>query len=411
MDIIVNRSNICGSIDGISSKSYAQRAIFCSILSGGLSHIKIDTISNDIQSALDVARDLGCEVEFSDNVFSINSDVDFPQKVSLNVHESGTTLRFLIPLLAVLGIKAEIKREKTLIKRTNKVYFDVFPEHGVSIEEKDDLIILDGKLKPGVFNVAGNISSQFISGLLIALGSLKEKSEIIINSNLESKPYVDMTIDVMKEFGVKVDIGDNFYKLKGPYLSADYNVEKDWSNALFFLCAGAEVKGLNLLSKQADKKALIYLEKLGYVNVSKDNVKLMKIRPEQKFRVLDAKDIPDSVPVLSLISAITPGRTKVINIKRLRYKESDRVRSTVDMLRSLGIDVIEDKEYFIFDSVKKFRSCMIDSYNDHRIAMTAAIAAKFVEGSIKITDADCVDKSYVGFFDDYLKLGGDVGVL
>ena len=220
-----------------------------------------------------------------------------------------------------------------------------------------------------------------------------------------------MTIDVLSDFNIKVECYKNEYIVSGELKAIDYIVEKDWSNSLFFIVSGALVKGLNLDSKQGDKLSLNYLEKLGWKNISKDGIKLEKVKSGESIRVIDAKDMPDAVPVLSIASAISKGTTKVINIERLRLKESDRVKSTIEMLRALGVEVLEEKNSFSFSSVDKFNSCKINSYNDHRIAMSAAIATTLSNCEVTILGAECVNKSYVGFFEDFKNLGGIVNVL
>lgn len=411
MNVIVKNDKLSGCIDGISSKSYAHRAIFCAVLSKKSTTLIIDTLSEDIIAAINVVRDMGSDVELSKNILKINPPKEFNNNLVLNVGESGTTLRFLIPTLAVLGISAKIIRSGSLINRTNEVYFNLFPKYNIDIYEKDESIYIRGKLFANTYEVKGDVSSQFISGLLIALASLNKKSKIIIKNNLESKPYVDMTIDVLREFGANVLEEDNSYTVVGEYTNNYYEVEKDWSNALFFLCAEVSVLGLNKKSKQADIMAIEYLKNLGYENISKDNILLKKINKAKDIRIIDASNMPDSVPVLSMISALTKGYTKVINIKRLRLKESDRVKSTIELLTRLGVDVEEKEDYFSFYGVKEFKSCKINSYNDHRIAMTAAVAATYSNKEVEIVNAESVNKSYINFFDDFRKLGGKIDVL
>lgn len=411
MDVVIKNKKLRGSIEGISSKSYAHRALFCSALAKGRSKLIIDTLSKDIINTIDVIKAMGCLVEVKGNEIIVDSSKGYRNKFFQSTGESGTSLRLAIPIFASLGIDSNIVREGSLIGRTNEVYFKVLPKHGVDIFEERQSILLRGQLKSGSYEVEGNISSQFVSGLLLALGNFKEESKIKIKFNLESKPYVDMTIDVMKKFGTSIVEGKNFYLVGGEYAPSDYIVEKDWSNALFFLIAGVEVKGLNINSKQGDKMALGYLEKLGYLNISENEVKLEKLKKAEDFRIIDARNIPDCVPALCIISALTPGLTKVKNISRLRLKESDRVSTTISMLRNLGVDVKEEENSFTFSSVESFKSCKINSYNDHRIAMAGAIAGTFSNGQVIILDSKSVEKSYINFFKDFKSLGGEYNVL
>lgn len=412
MNIVAYPKKITGKIKGISSKSYAQRALFISSLLDKESYITIDNISEDIKRAIDVIKALGCNIEIKKNTYKIIPPKIYKSNI-FNVGESGTTLRFLIPIISVLGLNAKIIREGSLINRPNDIYFDLIPIHGAFIKEDKDYIIQSGNIKEGIYELDGNISSQFISGLLIALSHLKNESKIIINKELQSKDYVNMTVDILEEFGKEIKRFDNIYTIKNKSSNniIRYNVEKDWSNALFFLILGVEVTGLNKNSKQADKNALLYLEDLGFFNTSKDEVKLEKIKKEKEIRILDAKNIPDSIPILCILSAITKGYTKVINIERLKIKESNRVKSTMEMLRNLGVEVKENNNSFSFNSVNEFKECRINSYKDHRIAMSATIASNFSKGKIEIINAESVNKSYINFYKDFRSLGGEIDVL
>lgn len=411
MNRIIENKKLSGEISAITSKSYAHRAIFCAALAKGESVIEIDELSKDIEASLNAAKSLGVRIKKIGNKFYINPPKKFLGPVTVDVFESGTTLRFLLPVIAALGLEAKIIRRGSLVGRTNSVYFHEFPKHGVEIKEVGDSIYLRGKLRDFNFTLPGNISSQFISGLMLASGFFQEDFNIRLTSETESKPYIHMTIDVMKNFGVEVIEGKNSFTCRGKFSPANYVVEKDWSNALFFLAAGVRVLGLNKNSLQGDRHALDFLRDLGYVNISKNEFQLKKIRDGKKNVLLDAKNIPDSVPILSIMAAHSNTHTEVINIKRLRLKESDRVKSTVEMLENLGVEVKLFEDSFYFRGVKKFKSAKIDSHNDHRIAMAASIAATFAEGPIIINDSQCVEKSYKNFYEDFKSLGGKTNVI
>lgn len=411
MNRIIENKKLSGEISAITSKSYAHRAIFCGALAKGESVIGIHDLSKDIEASLNAVKALGVRVKKIENKFYFDPPENFKGPVTVDVIESGSTLRFLLPVLAGLGIDAKIIRRGSLVGRTNSVYFEEFPKHGVEIREEGDSIYLRGKLKDFNFTLPGNISSQFISGLMLASGLCQEDFEIRLTSKTESKPYIDMTIDVMKNFGVEVIEGKNSYTCRGKFVARDYVVEKDWSNALFFLAAGVRVLGLNKNSLQGDRKALEFLRNLGYLNISKDEFQLKKIRDAEKNVILDAKNMPDAVPILSIMAALSNTETEVINIKRLRLKESDRVKSTVEMLENLGVQVELNDNSFSFRGVEKFKAGKINSYNDHRIAMAASIAATFADGPITINDSQCVEKSYKNFFEDFKSLGGKTNVI
>ena len=411
MNRIIENKKLSGEISAITSKSYAHRAIFCGSLARGESVIEINDLSKDIEASLNAVKALGVRVKKIGNKFYFNPPEKFSGPVTIDVNESGSTLRFLLPVLAALGLEAKVIRRGSLVGRTNSVYFHEFPKHGVEIKEVGDTIYLRGKLKDFNFTLPGNISSQFISGLMLASGFCQEDFNIRLTSETESKPYIDMTIDVMKNFGVEVIEGKNSFTCRGKFSPANYVVEKDWSNALFFLAAGVRVLGLNKNSLQGDRKALEFLRDLGYVNISKEDFQLKKIRDGKKNVLLDAKNMPDAVPILSIMAALSNTDTEVINIKRLRLKESDRVKSTVDMLENLGVQVKLSEDSFSFRGVEKFKSAKINSYSDHRIAMAASIAATFADGPIIINDSQCVEKSYKNFFDDFKSLGGKTNVI
>ena len=411
MNRIIENKKLSGEISAITSKSYAHRAIFCAALAKGESVIEIDELSKDIEASLNAAKSLGVRIKKIGNKFYINPPKKFLGPVTVDVFESGSTLRFLLPVIAALGLEAKIIRRGSLVGRTNSVYFHEFPNHGVEIKEVGDSIYLRGKLRDFNFTLPGNISSQFISGLMLASGYCQEDFNIRLTNETESKPYIDMTIDVMKNFGVDVIENENFYTCKGKFSPVNYVVEKDWSNALFFLVAGVKVLGLNKNSVQGDRKALEFLKDLGYVNISKDEFQLIKINDAKKRVILDAKNMPDAVPILSIVAAHSNTETEVINIERLRLKESDRVKSTIDMLENLGVQVKLFEDSFSFRGVENFKSAKVNTYNDHRIAMAASIAATFADGPITINDSQCVEKSYKNFFCDFKSLGGKTNVI
>lgn len=405
MMIKISNNKLSGTLTAISSKSYAQRAIFIALLTKKTSTIIIKSLSDDIKVALNLVIELGGSIEVNGTKYTIVPPVEFKQNQTLHVGESGTSLRFLIPIIAVLGIGGRIKRSGTLINRPNEIYANLLPKHDVEYMEDGSDIVITGKLKGDKFEVAGNISSQFISGMLIALGIRKSQSHIKLTTELSSKKYVEMTIETMADFGVNVNFKDGEYTLSGQYNECEYIVEGDWSNALFPLVAGVEVVGLNPNSIQADKIALKFIEELGYVNVSQIGYKFELKNSTPKYRILDADQMPDAVPILSILAAKLPGITKVINVERLKIKESDRVFSIISVLRALGVNVEEEKNGFIIKSVDSFTSCAISSFNDHRIAMMLAIAAGFSTGPIIIKGIECVNKSYPQFFDELAKVG------
>lgn len=411
MKIRIENKSLAGKVQAISSKSYAQRAIFAALLAKGESKIQMNTTSADIDVALCLVEELGGKVKKNNDIYTITSPKEYAKNQILHVGESGTSLRFLIPVVAALGINAKICREGSLIGRTNDVYKELLPKHGAFIKEDGAYIIVEGKLSSGKYSLPGNISSQFISGLMLALGYLDGKSEIEITTELGSKKYVDMTISVLKEFGLKIDEKKSKYIISGEYKSCKYIVEGDWSNALFFLVAGVEVLGLNLKSLQADRLAVNVIKELGFRNNSKDGIRYVKCVKANEYRTIDAEQMPDAMPILALLTALIPGKTAIINIKRLRLKESDRVVSIEKVLKALGVDVKVENETILINSVDNFNGCESESFNDHRIVMMLAIASKFSSGDIIIDGVEAVNKSYPGFFEDLKKVGAKWQIL
>lgn len=407
---LIENKKLYGKISGITSKSYAHRAIFCAALARGESILEIDNLSKDIEASLNAVESLGVRVSREGSKFHIEAPEEFNKKTLIDVGESGSTLRFILPILGALGIEAEVIRRGSLETRTNSVYFDLFPKHRVSIKEVGEKILISGKLTNYNFEVPGNISSQFISGLLLAGGSGQDCT-IKLTSERESKPYIDMTIDVMDKFGVKVLEDKNTYSSRGRFVGQDYIVEKDWSNALFFLAAGVEVRDLNKSSIQGDKEALRYFNELGLENISDIGYKFIKKKDAKEKIIIDAKNIPDTIPILSVLCGVYGKKVEIINIERLKLKESDRVKSTIEMLERLGVEVCLKENSFSFIGVEIYNSCKINSFNDHRIAMSASIAAGFAKGPIEIIDSECVEKSYKEFYKDLASLGGKNHVL
>lgn len=401
-----------GTIRARSSKSLAHRAIFCALLAPGSSRIVLKDLSQDIERSLAVARALQVDIKQTGDTYQFTPPAQFPTEVEINVGESGTTLRFLLPVFAVLGVRAKIIREGSLIQRPNTPYFSFFKAYGVRLREEGAALFLAGRLPAFRVTLPGNLSSQFISGCLLAAGYLEEPSEIKVQGELESKAYVHLTIEVMRAFGVHVEAGARTYHCQGPYEAASYQVEGDWSNGLFFLAAGVRVTDLTLDSRQACRLALGTLNQLGYEVVTDELGLTLKPRhTPASSRSIDARQMPDAIPILAVLAARTPGRTQVIHGERLRLKESDRLQSTAALLRALGVPVVETTAGLDFRGVSRFQPTQVRAFNDHRLAMAAAIAATWAAGPIELCESESVQKSYPEFFHDFNSLGGKSDVL
>lgn len=381
MNIEIIPKKLSGTITAPPSKSVAHRALICAALADGKSTLKISGFSDDIKATVRCVEQLGARVEISGENVTVIPSEKIPEKAVFDCGESGSTLRFILPVAAALGIESVFTGSERLFERPVEPLLDELEKHNVKCGRKNPLI-LSGKMQGGDFTITGEISSQFVSGLLLAMplcgGRLK------VSGGLVSKPYVDMTVGVMKQFGIKIE--NNFEIKKQTYHKNNFCVEGDWSNAAYFLSLGVTVKNLNKNSTQGDKKIL----------------EILKNFPSE----IDASDTPDLVPLLAVISADKKGKTVIKNVDRLRHKESNRILSTVEMINALGGKAEETKNEIIITGVEKLCGGTVDSFNDHRIVMAAAVAAAKCTGKVSIKNAEAVSKSYPDFFDVYNSLGG-----
>ena len=390
----VESAYLKGELKAIPSKSYAHRIAICNYLANGTLSGGCDGFaSNDITATLNCLENIkkGCGV--------------------LDVGESGSTLRFMLPLCASLGGQYAFIGHGKLLERPNDELFSVMREHGVSVEQSDKIYI-DGFLTPGKFCLRGDISSQYISGLLMALPILDGDSEIVLTTPLCSAPYVEITLEVLKSFGIKIDREENRFKILGgqTYLGGT-TAEGDWSNLAFFLVGGAvngdiRITGLNPDSVQGDMFILDILRLAG-VDILIENGCVSVKKSKIKAFEFSAKDCPDLVPIASVLGAYSDGKCVIKDVERLRIKESDRILSTITMLKAFNIRAESDGKNLVVYGGKPVGG-EIDSFNDHRLTMASAILALGAEGKAILTRAEAINKSYPTFFEDYIKLGGVV---
>lgn len=393
----IQKSNISGTVQVPPSKSAAHRALICSFLAGG-GNVSPLIDSKDMQATLDVISALKGDKPIADCI------------------ESGSTLRFMIPVAAALGKTVKFVGRGKLPERPIGDYLRLLPEHGVKCDCTGTLpLTVSGKLTSGRFEIAGNVSSQYITGLLLALPILDGDSEIVLTTELQSKPYVDMTVKVMADFGVKIEERENSYFIPGNqvYQKRDYTVEADWSQAAFFMVAGAlfgdvTLTGLDVNSTQGDKKIADILKKFGAdVTVNNDSVVVKK---SQLHGIeINATDIPDMVPSLAVAGIYASGKTIITGAQRLRYKESDRIESIVYNLKKLGADVEETADGMEILG-GQLHAANMKGFNDHRIVMAMTVAATGVDGLSTIDDAQSINKSYPDFFNDFNSIGGNANV-
>lgn len=403
-----------GTVTAPPSKSDVHRAIICAALSGGVCTITPVALSNDIKATIGCVEALGAKTSIEKDVLTVDGTDIFKNKTAtLDCIESGSTLRFLIPVAAAGGIDAEFIGSGSLVTRPIGLYNDILPDKGVTLDNDNGLPLkISGKLKAGVFKVPGNISSQFISGLLFALPLLRGDSDIILTSPIQSAGYINMTIRTMEKFGIEVDVTDKGWHVRGSqrYIPSDYKTDGDWSQAAFYLVSGAingeiTVNNLNTDSKQGDRRIAELLREFG-ANVIQEADSATVKKSKLSAIEINASQIPDLVPALAVCAAFAEGITKITNAERLRIKESDRLKSTAALINSLGGNAAELPDGLEITGSNSLIGGTAKGFNDHRIVMSAAVCAAGSQNPIICTDALSVNKSYPGFFSDYNSVGG-----
>lgn len=377
----------------IESKSDAHRALICAALAGAEGSVTCSAESNDIRATRACLKALK------------------EGRREMRCGESGSTLRFLLPVMGALGYDADFYPEGRLPERPLSPLYEELEAHGCTLSPQGSVpFTISGQLTAGVYNIPGNVSSQYISGLLFALPILDGDSSVEISGILESRSYIDMTIKVLSKFGIEIKETKGGFHVKGGqrYMAAEeYQVEGDWSNGCFFLAAGALTEegicteGLDIDSLQGDKEILNLLKKFGAeVRIKGDGG--IEVRQNGPLRGIDidASQIPDMVPVLACLAAAAEGTTQIRNAGRLRLKECDRLAAVTKELNALGADIEELSEgLIIHGSHGRLRGGRADSWNDHRIAMMAAVASLICEDKVQLTGAQAVNKSYPEFFE------------
>ena len=403
MNVTITPAKLEGNVISPPSKSQAHRVLIAAALAGGVSCIDNVVLSQDIEATLRCLRALGLGVEQEGAALKLhglgNSIRQVPPFPILDCGESGSTLRFLIPAALVICGEGVFTGHGRLMERPLRPYFDLFEEKGIFYEQKDGRLTVRGFLTPGEYRLPGNVSSQFVTGLLYALPLLDGDSEIVLTSPLESRGYVDMTLDALGLFGVYPEARENGFFIPGNqrYQSQDFAIEADWSQAAFWYAAKLlgsplDVGGMDPGSAQGDRIIAPYCETL--------------VRPENM--ELDVSGCPDLVPPLAAMAALRTGcTTRLINAARLRIKESDRLATVTRVLNALGADVTEGPDSLTIRGKEALAGGVtVDSFNDHRIAMMAAIAATRCVQPVTVTGAQCVAKSYPNFWEEYEALGG-----
>ncbi len=414
MTVTVFPSRLSGTVPAIASKSFLHRLLICSALSDGETRIDNVTMSKDISATISAVEGLGKSVSFCDGSLYVRDG--FRSDV-INVNESGSTFRFILPVAATVsnGSFFKVNGSQYLASRPISPLYEQLIAHGAVLSEKGSFPMrIGGKLLSGEYTLPGNISSQFISGLLFALPLCGGDSRIVVEGKIESKPYIDITIHCLKTFGITVESTDYGYFVRGGqrYVSPGVTeCEGDCSNAAFFLAAGAfsdnftGVSGINLSTSQGDIAVIELLERFGAKKRIENGC--VEFRGSKLNAIdVDASDIPDLVPILSLVASVSSGITSVYGASRLRLKESNRLFTISDMLSRLGANITETNDGLRIIGVEKLIGGRVSAHNDHRIAMTAAIASLVSEGEIIIDGFEAINKSYPDFIRDFISLGG-----
>ena len=391
MDIIIKPTKLKGTVAAIPSKSQAHRLLICAAFADRETRLYCPDTNRDIEATADCLRALGAEITRDEGGYTVLPVQSRPVTAVLPCHDSGSTLRFLLPVAGALGVDATFQLEGRLPQRPLSPLWEEMERMGCTLTRPTECTIrCQGKLNSGVYTISGGVSSQFITGLLLAFPLISGESQLEITGKLESAPYVTMTLKAMEQFGVMVQ---NFSVAGNQHFTSPgtVTVEGDWSNGAFFLAAKAlgsnvTVTGLRSDSPQGDQAAAELLPGL------------------EKKLIVDAADIPDLVPILAVTAACNQGAV-FTNIGRLRLKESDRVESVKEMIIALGGTAESDAETLTVQGTG-LHGGTVDARNDHRIAMSAAIAATACSEDVIILGAQCVEKSYPRFFEEYRKLGG-----
>lgn len=402
-------STLNGSVKAPPSKSCSHRAIICAALSDSPCTVKSLSGCDDVMLTKRCLEALGAEFD-GETVIPI--DRAAPRScVILDCGNSGSTLRFLLPIVCALGVSAEFRLSPQLAQRPIAPLCKVLCAHGASIDQRGDTIRVSGKISAGCYELDGSISSQFISGLLMAL-PLVGGGEVNIIQPIVSANYIDITVDYLRLSNIYVNQLDNTFSVSGDYrFPSRHTVEGDWSAAAFWLCASAmglgkiTAHGLSCSSKQGDRRILDILRTMGF-SVS-DFGEVTPCGPCPSRVTVDVSHVPDLFPPLAVLAAAAAAETRFTGTSRLRFKESDRLRAVDIMLTSMGIRTERSNDAFtVFGG--KLSGAALSAFNDHRIAMAAVIAACAAPSPSSLDDVSCISKSYPNFIHDFKSLGGQI---
>ncbi len=423
MNVIIHPSKLTGFIQANASKSSMQRACAAALVAKGKSFIKNPGNSNDDHAAVEIIEALGAWVEFEDDGMYIESDGVNPVTRDINCHESGLSIRMFTPIIALSEQKITIKGEGSLKNRPMNFFDEILPQLGVHVKSNQGKlpIYIQGPIVPKNIEIDGSLSSQFLTGMLLAYAASNASDVSIKVNNLKSKPYIDLTLDVMKQFGLKVPVNKNFEEFyfestshQSEPTTHHYTVEGDWSGAAFLLVAGAvageiTVNGLDVFSPQADKAVLQALMDCGCkISIQKEKI---EIGPALlKAFHFNATECPDLFPPLVALASYCNGKTVIEGTTRLTHKESNRAITLQEEFGKLGVQIDLQDDLMIIHGGKGLNGAIVHSRHDHRIAMACAVAALKANADVVIEEAEAINKSYPDFYDHLKLLGANVSL-
>ena len=404
-------STIKGKIKAVPSKSFAHRIIIMASFKKGKTIVKNVGYSDDVLSTIACMQKLGANIQRKKDNLIIYGIEKPNENAILDFNESGSTMRFLIPVVSALGTGATFTGKQSLLRRPNDDLYASLKSNGVTIED----CVISGKITGGEITINAGTSSQFVSGLIMAATILDRDYTINLVGNVVSKNYIDITLQLLSNFGVKYSVNGNsivIYKSKIKS-KRKIEVEGDWSSASFMLALGVlgkkvKVCGLNMKSKQGDKAILDIIKKMGG-KLKTGNKSVTAYNSKLKSIEYDVENCPDLAPILSVLMLTSKEECKMKGVERLRIKESDRLNAIIDNLTLAGGQV-EYKDKCLYISARQLQQADFNGYNDHRMVMSSVVLSSILKGASSVTDKEAVKKSYPNFFNDYIKLGGKIDV-
>ncbi len=414
MQTTILASNTSGNIKAIASKSVAHRLLICAVFANKASLIECRETNDDITATVNCLCALGASIKRTDAFYEVTPITQLNRTALLPCNESGSTLRFLIPICAALGGEFTFDMKGRLPSRPLSPLQELLEENGIIFAKNSpSQLTIKGKLTGNRFEIAGDVSSQFITGLLFALTLKEGSSTLTVTKKLESAPYVNITLDALSTFGVHINRNENEFALpidKSLIAPQNICVEGDWSNAAFPLALGIigkapiSISGLSLASSQGDKAIVNILKAFGG-RIKEENSTFTAEPSTLKGIEIDASQIPDLVPIIATVATVAKGRTTIFNASRLRLKESDRLQSTTEVLQTIGADISTTDDGLIINGKDALLGGTVSSFGDHRIAMSAAVASTVCKDAVIINGSEATQKSYPSFWEDMYTLG------